>query len=81
MNHNIIFSATQTSGIFLHNAAEQWIDINYTSENSSSAHFIVESAAFDLFLFLGPGPREVVSQMTNLVGRAPLPQVNNYLKH
>lgn len=78
-NNSILFTSdSQTSGIFLHNAAEQWIDISYTSKNLSSAYFIVESAAFDLFLFLGPGPKEVVRQMTDLVGRAPLPQVNRF---
>ncbi|KAJ8927404.1 hypothetical protein NQ314_020184, partial [Rhamnusium bicolor] len=67
-------SAKRTSGIFLHNAAEQWVDISYGG-NSPSAYFMVESGTFDLFALLGPTPREVVRQFTNLTGVAHLPQL------
>ncbi|KAJ8927406.1 hypothetical protein NQ314_020186 [Rhamnusium bicolor] len=53
-------SAKRTTGIFLHNAAEQWVDIDYSSSSSPSAYFMVESGALDLFVFLGPTPKEVI---------------------
>ncbi|KAJ8978535.1 hypothetical protein NQ317_009478 [Molorchus minor] len=66
-------SINWTSGIFVHNAAEQWVDINY-NKSSPSAYFMVESGTFDLFVLLGPNPKEVVRQFTNLTGVAHLPQ-------
>ncbi|XP_056636238.1 neutral alpha-glucosidase AB-like [Diorhabda sublineata] len=67
-------STSQTSGIFLHNAAEQWIDAASTDENPS-AYFIVHSAAFDLFVLHGPSPKDIVRQFTGLTGKAHLPQI------
>lgn len=70
------FSSTSyTSGIFIHNAAEQWIDIT-NSEEGVTAYFIVESGAIDLFILLGPTPEAAVVQYATLTGVAPLPQVN-----
>ncbi|XP_028133936.1 neutral alpha-glucosidase C-like [Diabrotica virgifera virgifera] len=69
-------SANKTSGIFLHNAAEQWIDASSGSEGKDpSVYFIVERAAFDLFILLGPTPKEIVRQFTGLTGKAHLPQI------
>lgn len=36
---------------------------------------MVEGAAFDLFVLIGPTPRDVVQQITNLTGTGNLPQV------
>ncbi|KAG5886479.1 hypothetical protein JTB14_026739 [Gonioctena quinquepunctata] len=67
-------SKNSTSAIFLHNAAEQWIDITYNSTRPS-AYFMVEGAAFDLFVLLGPTPKDLVRQMTTMTGKAHLPQL------
>ncbi|CAG9840095.1 unnamed protein product [Diabrotica balteata] len=69
-------SENKTSGIFLHNAAEQWIDASSGSDGKDpSVYFIVERAAFDLFVLLGPSPKEIVRQFTGLTGKAHLPQI------
>ncbi|KAJ8949575.1 hypothetical protein NQ318_016206 [Aromia moschata] len=60
-------------GIFLHNAAEQWVDISYA--NTPSAYFMVESGTLDFFVMLGPGPTEVIRQFTSLTGVAHMPQL------
>lgn len=77
MIDNILhFRAQQTSGVFLHNGAEQWIDtLEEHAQNTTSAYFMVESAAFDLFILFGPTPKDIVRQMTSLTGTAKLPQV------
>ncbi|RZC42685.1 Glyco hydro 31 and/or Gal mutarotas 2 domain containing protein [Asbolus verrucosus] len=67
--------ATATAGVFLHNAAEQWIEINNQGNGSSQAYFMVESGALDLFILLGPKPVDVVRQYTALTGTAHLPQL------
>lgn len=72
------FSAQQTSGIFLHNAAEQWVDISY-KEKDPNAYFMVDTASFDLFILFGPTPVDVVRQFTSLTGKAPLPQVPTFV--
>lgn len=38
---------------------------------------MVESAALDLFVLFGPTPKDVVRQITELTGRAQLPQVSS----
>ncbi|CAH1111002.1 unnamed protein product [Psylliodes chrysocephalus] len=68
-------SKEKTSAIFLHNAAEQWIDVNSEDTEQPSAYFMVERAAFDLFVLLGPTPKDIVRQFTTLTGRAHLPQI------
>ncbi|CAG9823718.1 unnamed protein product [Phaedon cochleariae] len=67
-------SHNSTTGIFLHNAAEQWVDISYKTRNPS-AYFMVESGTLDLFILLGPTPKSVVRQFTNLTGVAHMPQL------
>lgn len=77
MKNIYCFRAQQTSGIFLHNAAEQWIDtLEEQTQNTTSAYFMVEGAAFDLFVLFGPTPKDVVRQITHLTGRARIPQVS-----
>ncbi|XP_074025616.1 neutral alpha-glucosidase C [Leptinotarsa decemlineata] len=67
-------SSKSTSGIFLHNAAEQWVDISYTGTRPS-AYFMVDSGTLDLFVLLGPTLKEVVRQFTDLTGVTNLPQL------
>ncbi|KAJ3617110.1 hypothetical protein MTP99_009106 [Tenebrio molitor] len=62
-----------TAGIFLHNAAEQWVEI--TNDENSQAYIMVESGLLDLFVLLGPTPTEVVRQYVSLTGTAHLPQL------
>ncbi|RZC40267.1 Gal mutarotas 2 domain containing protein [Asbolus verrucosus] len=59
-----------TSGLFLHNAAELWVE---TSNNE--AYFMADSGAFDLFVLLGPSIKEVVRQYASLTGVAHLPPI------
>ncbi|CAH1168250.1 unnamed protein product [Phyllotreta striolata] len=63
-----------TSGVFLHNAAEQWVDIIHDAD-SSSARFMVERGALDLFVLLGNTAKETVRQFVELTGRAHMPQL------
>lgn len=72
-----IFRADVTAGVFLHNAAEQWIDVSYSK--NPTTHFMAEGGTLDLFVLLGPTPKDVVRQFTNLTGKAVLPQVFSVL--
>lgn len=63
------------------NAAQQWVDIDNNAQGGRSAHFMVESAALDLFVMFGPTPKDVVRQFTDLTGKAHLPQVRRYFEH
>ncbi|VEN33509.1 unnamed protein product [Callosobruchus maculatus] len=73
-------SKKSTAGIFLHNAAEQWVDVHYEKNGSPSTHFMVDSGSFDLFVMLGPNIEKVVQQFTDLTGKAHMPQVLEVLK-
>ncbi|CAH1964829.1 unnamed protein product [Acanthoscelides obtectus] len=68
-------SKKSTSGIFLHNAAQQWVDITYKEKLKPSARFIVEGGTLDLFLFFGPSFKDVVRQYVDLTGRMHMPQL------
>ena len=75
-----------TVGVFWLNAAETWIDIvkKKTSSNPLSlgigaktdteTHWISESGLLDVFVFLGPTPKDVISQYSELTGYTQLPQ-------
>ncbi|KAJ8949569.1 hypothetical protein NQ318_016200 [Aromia moschata] len=67
-------SVSHTSGIFIHNAAEQWVDINY-GEDSASTYFMIGGGSLDIFVLFGPEPKDVVRQYTSLTGTAHLPQI------
>ncbi|KAJ8944816.1 hypothetical protein NQ318_013152 [Aromia moschata] len=84
-------SLKHTVGVFWHNAAETWVDINNSkdgnvmsslvnlvsgtkTENSVEAHFMSESGIIDLFVLMGPKPKDAVKQYALLTGVAPLPQ-------
>ncbi|KAL1506864.1 hypothetical protein ABEB36_006147 [Hypothenemus hampei] len=61
-----------SSGVFLHNAAEQWIDINLIR---NSAYFMVDGGTLDLFVLLGPSLPDIVRQYVDLTGKPHLPQL------
>ncbi|KAJ3640636.1 hypothetical protein Zmor_027188 [Zophobas morio] len=63
-----------TSGLFLHNAAEQWVEIT-NKDIGADAFFMVDSGALDIFIFLGPSTTDVVRQYTSLTGVAHLPPI------
>jgi alpha 1,3-glucosidase len=74
-----------TVGIFWLNAAETWVDIvkakpssNPLSLKSESrdtkTHWFSESGVLDMFIFLGPTPKDVISSYTELTGYTQLPQ-------
>ncbi|XP_050306433.1 neutral alpha-glucosidase C-like [Anthonomus grandis grandis] len=61
-----------SSGFFLHNAAEMWVDID---NNNNSAYFMVTSGVLDLFVLLGPTLQDSIRQYVNLTGTPHLPQL------
>ncbi|XP_030754513.1 neutral alpha-glucosidase C-like [Sitophilus oryzae] len=61
-----------TSGIFVHNAAEMFIDID---NNRKSAYFMVNGGTLDVFFLLGPSLKESVRQYIDLTGKPHLPQI------
>lgn len=80
-------SPKNTVGIFWHNAAETWVDINNSkdanvvsslvnlvsgskSESSVSAHFMSESGIMDLFVLMGPTPKDTLRQYSSLTGKS-----------
>ena len=75
-----------TVGVFWMNAAETWVDIvkHRLSKNPLSlgiggsidteTHWFSESGLLDLFVFLGPEPKDVIHQYSDLTGHAQLPQ-------
>lgn len=70
-----------TSGIFVNNAAEMWVEITNKDEDAdidqASALFMVDSGAFDLFVLLGPSPAAAASQYVSLTGVPHLPPVSS----
>ena len=66
---------TATAGVFLHNAAEQWIETTSNQDGGSQTYFMAEIGTLDVFVLLGPSPTEVVRQYTKLTGTAHLPQL------
>ncbi|KYB24988.1 neutral alpha-glucosidase C [Tribolium castaneum] len=64
-----------TSGVFLHNAAQQWVETTSSSAGTTQAYFMTEAGCLDLFVLLGPTPTQVVRQYTQLTGTAHLPQI------
>ncbi|KAM0211504.1 hypothetical protein ACHAQD_010297 [Fusarium lateritium] len=60
-------------GIFWLNAAETWIDIKKTKKNTKT-HWISEAGLIDVFVFLGPTPKDVLKDYVALTGTSALPQ-------
>ena len=75
-----------TVGVFWLNAAETWVDIVKAKPSSNPlslgigekkdtrTHWFSESGVLDLFVFLGPTPKDVISSYTELTGYTQLPQ-------
>lgn len=49
----------------------------HKTDNRVDTHFMSESGVVDLFVFMGPTPRDAVRQYAAITGTAPLPQVFN----
>lgn len=75
-----------TVGVFWLNAAETWIDVvkskstanplslGIGSSTDTKTHWFSESGLLDVFVFLGPTPKDVVGAFTGLTGYTQLPQ-------
>ncbi|KAJ9143755.1 Glucosidase 2 subunit alpha [Pleurostoma richardsiae] len=75
-----------TVGVFWLNAAETWIDIikakehknplalGITAKKNTQTHWISESGIMDVFIFLGPTPRDVTKNYGELTGYTAMPQ-------
>jgi alpha 1,3-glucosidase len=75
-----------TVGVFWLNAAETWIDIikstttpnplslGKNAKTNTHTHWISESGRLDLFVFLGPSPKEISKTYGELTGYTQLPQ-------
>ena len=75
-----------TVGVFWLNAAETWIDIikekeahnplslGIGSKTDTKTHWFSESGLVDVFIFLGPTPKEVTKAYGELTGYTQLPQ-------
>ena len=75
-----------TVGVFWLNAAETWVDIVKSKVSSNplslgvggttdtETHWFSESGLLDVFVFLGPTPRDVIEQYSELTGYTQLPQ-------
>ncbi|XP_056632881.1 neutral alpha-glucosidase AB [Diorhabda sublineata] len=90
-------STKRTLGIFWHNAAETWVDVNNSkdglvasivnlvsgssNDNNVDVHFMSESGIVDLFVLMGPTPKDAVKQYASLTGVHPLPQYYTLASH
>ena len=75
-----------TVGVFWLNAAETWVDIvkrkissnplglGFGAKTDTETHWFSESGLLDVFVFLGPSPKDVISKYTELTGYTQLPQ-------
>lgn len=82
-----------TVGVFWLNAAETWIDIIKTKEShnplslgigaktNTQTHWFSESGILDVFVFLGPSPRDVIKSYSELTGYTQLPQAFSIAYH
>eukprot|EP01128_Nolandella_sp_AFSM9_P009507 TRINITY_DN6107_c0_g1_i1.p1 TRINITY_DN6107_c0_g1~~TRINITY_DN6107_c0_g1_i1.p1 ORF type:complete len:978 (-),score=289.68 TRINITY_DN6107_c0_g1_i1:173-2851(-) len=81
-------SKNSTTGVFYMNASEMWIDVKYRNSASGGilssffkgedapgvdTRWMVESGVVDIFVVMGPTPKDVLRQFTSLVGRQALP--------
>lgn len=73
-------------GVFWLNAAETWVDITKAKEHknplaigthaktNTHSHWISESGLLDVFVFLGPTPKDVTKNYGELTGTTAMPQ-------
>lgn len=73
-------------GVFWLNAAETWVDITKgkaaknplnvgtTGKTNTQTHWISESGILDVFVFMGPTPKDVTTSYVDLTGRSAMPQ-------
>ncbi|XP_068596792.1 neutral alpha-glucosidase AB [Brachionichthys hirsutus] len=73
-------SAQRTTGIFWLNAAETWVDISSNTAGKVSSEtpqtdvrWISESGIIDVFIMLGPTPKDVFAQYASLTGTQAFP--------
>ena len=76
-----------TVGVFWLNAAETWVDIvkrkvssnplslGIGGKTDTETHWFSESGLLDVFVFLGPASKDVISQYSELTGYTQLPQL------
>ncbi|DBA94742.1 TPA: hypothetical protein ACH3X1_002291 [Trebouxia sp. C0004] len=67
-------------GAFWLNAAEMFVDVSQEGD-STSTNWVAESGVLDLFLLLGPTPRQVSAQYARLTGTTALPQYFSIAYH
>ena len=77
-------------GMFWNNAAETYVDVEESSSGSvvsslmnlvsggqdshQQTHWFSEGGIIDLYLMIGPSPKDVVRQYGTITGTTPLPQ-------
>uniref|UniRef100_A0A8C2XBN9 Glucosidase II alpha subunit n=1 Tax=Cyclopterus lumpus TaxID=8103 RepID=A0A8C2XBN9_CYCLU len=69
-------NAQRTTGIFWLNAAETWVDISSNTAGKTpqtDVRWISESGIIDVFIMLGPTPKDVFSQYASLTGTQSFP--------
>ena len=69
----IAHNKVRTTGLFWLNAAETWVDIKKDVPKQVETHWISESGVMDVFILLGPKPKDVSRQYGELTGNTPLP--------
>ena len=68
----ISHSATRTIGALWLNPSETWIDVTDLT-SAKGVHWMSESGVLDLFVYTGPTPKDVLSQMAITLGTTPRP--------
>lgn len=77
-------STLRTAGLFWLNSAEMWVDVMAPgwdgevpspAEKQVDTHWISESGIVDLFLLLGPSPKDVSAQYAKITGGTAMPQM------
>ncbi|CUS21282.1 LAQU0S02e10176g1_1 [Lachancea quebecensis] len=69
-----------SAGVFWINAADTWVDINYSGSNTET-HWISEAGIIDVIIFLAKTPQEVTSAYTEVTGRPQLPLISSIGYH
>lgn len=73
----------QTAGVFFLNSAEMWIDIEKTNDGQvqTDTHWIAESGLLDLFVFMGPAPKDIFRQYAKVTGFPSMPPMFSLAYH